>query len=222
MESYLSALPSIPLFSGISPADIEKLCTCLGVRQRLVSKDSYVFRVGDSVDKVYLLLSGSLHIINEDFWGNQSIIESLPAHTLFGEAYVLAERPQHLVSVVAAEDSILLETAANHRLGTCPIQCACHVRLADSTLRILSQKIIRLTEKLEHIAQRSMQEKILSYLSQCARETQSTSFRITYSRQQLADFLCVDRSALSHELSRLQKSGILRYHKNQFELLGTK
>ena len=221
MDNYLPLLVNTPLFSGIAPADIQKLCSCLHVRKRQVPKDSFVFHAGDTVSAIYLLLSGSMHIVSEDFWGNQSLIETMPPCTLFGEAYVLAEKSQHLVSVIAAEDSLILETSATEQLESCPSQCACHGKLTSNTLRILSQKIIRLTEKVEHIAQRSMREKILSYLSQCAREAKSNAFHITYSRQQLADYLCVDRSALSHELSRLKKSGVLRYHKNHFELLST-
>ena len=221
MDTSFSLLAQTPLFSGISAEDVQKLYSCLGVHRRLISKDSFVFRAGDSVQAIYLLLSGSLHIISEDFWGNQSIIESMLPHTLFGEAYVLAPRSQHLVSVVAAEDSVILETTAIHLLENCPNRCSHHLRLVSNTMRILSQKIVRLTEKLEHITQRSMREKILSYLSQCAIDAQSTSFHIPYSRQQLADYLCVDRSALSHELSRLRKDGLLRYQKNHFELLQT-
>ena len=221
MNTYLSSLAEAPLFSGIQPSEIEALLACLNVRKRTIRKGSFVFRAGDPVEAVYLLLSGQLHIVDEDFWGNQSLIESMMPYILFGEAYVLASRVQHLVSVVATTDSVILETTALHLLEACPKRCTCHIKLMSNTMRILSQKIVRLTEKLEHITQRSMREKILSYLSRCAREAQSVSFHISYSRQQLADYLCVDRSALSHELSRLRKDGILRYQKNHFELLGT-
>jgi cAMP-binding proteins - catabolite gene activator and regulatory subunit of cAMP-dependent protein kinases len=221
MNTYFSILAQTPPFAGLPPEDIEKLCACLQIRKRLIPKDSFVFRTGDNVCAIYLLLSGKMHIVSEDFWGNQSIIETMPARTLFGEAYVLAAKAQHIVSVVAAEDSEILETTAVHMLETCPNKCACHLRLASTTLGILSKKIVRLTQKLGHIAQRNMREKILSYLSQCAREAKTTDFHIPYSRQELADYLCVDRSALSHELSRLRKDGMLRYQKNHFELLHT-
>jgi len=219
MKNYLPILKKAPLFNGIPCADVEKLCGCLEARAFTVARDSYVFRASDSVRSVYLLLSGMVHITSEDFWGNQTIIESMTEHTLFGEAYAVVGAEQHLVSVVAAEDSLILEIDPEKLFETCQNECECHDRLIKNTMRILSEKIIRLTEKMGHISQRTMREKILSYLSDCSRRAHSNSFYVLYSRQQLADYLCADRSALSHELSKLQKDGMIRYRKNHFELL---
>jgi len=207
------------LFAGLSEDEIEKLCTCLAARERIITKDSFVFRADDEIRSVFLILSGSMHIVDEDFWGNRSIIETMPTYTLFGEAYALASVEKYLVGVVAAEDATVLEIDPARLFGTCSNDCSCHIELIKNTMRILSEKIVRLTEKLGHIAQRSTREKILSYLSNCARQEQGSSFRIPYSRQQLADYLCVDRSALSHELSRMCKAGIIQYNKNHFQLL---
>jgi len=218
MENYSILLKSL-LFSGLSEEETEKLYTCLTARKRTLKRESFVFRAGDSVRYVYLLLSGSMHIISEDFWGNRTIIETMQAHTLFGEAYVLAGAEEHLVGVIAAEDSAVLEIDPARLFEKCTSACACHDRLIKNAMRILSSKIIRLTEKLEYLAHRSMREKILSYLSRCAQKSQSNAFDIPYSRQQLADYLCVDRSALSHELSKLAALGMIRYRKNRFELL---
>ena len=219
MEKYISQLKKSPLFTGFSDADIQKLCNCLTAREKAVAEDAFVFRVGDDVRSVYLILSGSMHIVDEDFWGNRSIIETMDAYTLFGEAYALSTTKQHLVSVMAAEDSAVLEIDPVRLFETCTSDCACHNKLIQNTMRLLSEKIIRLTEKLGHIAQRSIREKTLSYLSKCARQAHNSAFIIPYSRQQLADYLCVDRSALSHELSKLQSRGMICYRKNHFELL---
>ena len=218
MESYISLLKNSALFADLSEEEIEKVCTCLGARQRSLSKDNFIFRAGDDVGSVYLILSGSMHIIDEDLWGDRSIIETMPVHTFFAEAYVIARRKKHLVSVIAAEEVSLLEIDPERLLESCGCACDRHVRLLENVMRILSEKIVRLTEKLGHVSQRSTREKILSYLSKCAREEKSSSFEIPYSRQQLADYLCVDRSALSHELSKLRRLGILDYRKNYFQL----
>jgi len=220
MEFYKDLLKNT-LFNGISEAEVKKLCECVSAQKRVFERESFVFHAGDEVRSVYLILSGSMHIIDEDFWGNRSLIETMNQHTLFGEAYALSMAQQHLVSVVASEKSIVLEINPARLFERCPQACACHVRLVENTLCILSKKIVRLTEKLGHIVQRTMREKILSYLSKCARQAQCNSFDIPYTRQQLADYLCVDRSALSHELSKLQKLGMLRYRKNHFELLSS-
>jgi len=211
-------LEKSPLFAGFDPEDIEKLCTCLCAYQKEIKKNSFVFRAGDSVRNVYLILSGSMHIIDEDFWGNRSIIETMKEYTFFDEAYVFAHNEHQLVSVIAAEDSVILEMDPTCLFDPCPNDCDCHVQLVRNIVNILSQKIILLTEKLGHVIQRTTREKVLSYLSQCLRKNGSNPFTIPYSRQQLADYLCVDRSALSHELSRLRDDGLIKFRKNQFEL----
>ena len=218
MKNYM-LLQKSPLFASFSKEDLQKLFKCLNVHERKIKKDSFVFRAGDDARSVYIILSGSMHIVDEDFWGNRSIIETMEVFTFFGEAYAIASSEKYLVGVMAAEDSIILELDPTKLFETCLNGCSCHVELIKNTMYILSEKIVRLTEKLGHIIQRTTREKILSYLSKCARQAQSNSFDIPYSRQQLADYLCVDRSALSHELSKMYKSGILKYNKNHFELL---
>lgn len=216
--NYL-ALKNCTLFEGVDEADIQKILVCLAGHERKYERDSYVFRADDKVHFVYLILSGSMNIIDEDFWGNRSIIETMYADTLFGEAYVFANKEKHLVSVVAVEDSVLLEINPEKLFNTCSKGCDCHRRLIRNMAGILSEKIVRLTEKSGHIMQRTLRDKLLSYLSKCARREGKSAFDIPYSRQELADYLCVDRSALSHELSRLQKAGAIEFKKNHFKLL---
>jgi len=219
MKNNLFFLGTSTLFSNISEADIEKLCDCIYVKEKNIPRDAFVFQAGDAVRCVYFLVSGRVHIVYEDFWGTRSIIETMNANTLFGEAYVFSGRKHQLVSVMAAEDSVVLEIDPESLFETCPKGCPHHEQLIKNTLRIVSEKIVRLTEKVGHITRRTTRNKLLSYLSSCAGREQSNVFDIPYSRQQLADFLCVDRSALSHELSKLQKQGLIRYKKNRFELL---
>ena len=219
MPTNFSALQKSELFSGINEDDLKKLFECVSPKKRSISKGSFVFNAGDKVRLVYFILSGSMHIVDEDFWGNNSIIETLPKNTLFGEAYVFSSMQNHLVSVVAAEDSEILEINPQSLFSTCPNGCKYHARLVRNTLSIVSEKIVRLTEKLGHVMRRTLREKLLSYLTKCAQKEKKDSFDIPYSRQQLADYLCADRSALSHELSKLQEQGLLRYRKNHFKLL---
>ena len=220
MKANMLALRSSALFHDISEKDLDKLCTCLSAKERVFERDSFIFRAGDSVSCVYYILSGHVHIIDEDFWGNRSIVETMQKDTLFGEAYFFSSIENYLVSVVAAENTTILEINPTKLFETCANACSCHTALVKNTLYIVSEKIVRLTGKLGHVMRRTTREKVLSYLSSCAGQEKSSSFYIPYSRQQLAEYLCVDRSALSHELSRLRKQGLLRYHKNHFELLG--
>ena len=222
VKTNFSLLQNSSLFAGIADtceSDLQKLYKCISAHEKAFKRDEFVFRAGDGVRFVYFIVSGSINIISEDFWGNRSIIETMNKNTLFGEAYVFSSAKSHLVSVIAAENSVILEIDPIKLFETCPDGCPCHSQLLKNALRIVSEKIVRLTEKLEHVMRRTMKEKLLSYLSKCAQREGARSFSIPYSRQQLADYLCVDRSALSHELSRLQKQGMIRYSKNNFELL---
>ena len=219
MKTNLLYLQNSSLFKNIDAESLEKLCTCLSAREKDVERDTFVCHAGDDIKSVYYILSGSMHIIDEDFWGNRSIVETMQKDTLFGEAYVFSSMENHLVSVVAAENSFVLEIDPMKLFETCVNGCECHSVLVRNALHIVSEKIVRLTGKLRHIMQRNIREKLISYLSACARRAKSNIFDIEYSRQQLADYLCVDRSSLSHELSKLQSEGMLKYHKNHFELL---
>ena len=218
MEKVIKLLENT-LFENLNKEDMMKMYKCLKPIKRDFPRDSFVFHAGDKVGSIYFILSGSIHILDEDFWGNKSIIETMNVNTLFGEAYVLAKEERHLVSVVAAEDAVVLEIDPKKIFKACENNCSCHVKLIENAMAILSKKIVRLTGKLMHIVQRTMREKILSYLSQYSKQAQSNFFYIPYSRQQLADYLCVDRSALSHELSKLKREGLISYNKNYFELL---
>ena len=219
METDFSTLKNSILFEKISVKDLEEMFGCISAKERQYGRDDFVFRRGDPVRNVYLIVSGSVHIIEEDFWGYRSIIETMTRDTLFGEAYVFSFKEAQLVSVVAAEDTVILEIDPVKLFETCSKGCGCHKQLIKNTLCLLSEKIVYLTEKLEHIMQRNIRGKVLSYLSKCAQRENSRSFSIPYSRQQLADYLCVDRSALSHELSSLREQGVINYKKNSFELL---
>jgi cAMP-binding proteins - catabolite gene activator and regulatory subunit of cAMP-dependent protein kinases len=219
MEAHLLSLQKCTLFANASAEDLQKMYTCIAARERVITRGTFVFQAGDKVRFVYLILSGSMHIIDQDFFGNQSIIETMNCGTLFGESYVLSLKEKQLVSVIAAENSVVLEIDPARLFGICPNGCPCHAQLIRSTLFILSEKIVRITRKMGHIMRRTIRQKLLSYLSSCAQQENCNSFSIPYSRQQLADYLCVDRSALSHELSRLKASGVIRYKKNHFELL---
>ena len=219
MKTNLLYLRNSSLFKNIDAESLEKLFTCLSAREKEFERDTFVFRAGDDINLVYYILSGSMHIIDEDFWGNRSIVETMQKDTLFGEAYVFSSMEKYLVGVIAAENSTVLEIDPVKLFETCSNGCSCHTQLVRNALHIVSEKIVRLTEKLGHVTRRTTREKLLSYLSARAHQEKNNSFHIPYSRQQLADYLCVDRSALSHELSRLKKQGMLWYHKNHFELL---
>ena len=173
------------------------------------------------VDHLLLLAEGRLHIQKEDYWGNRSILNEIRPGEMFGEAYIAPDSGSLLNDVVAAEDSVVLMFDTEKVFSVCPSACPFHTRLVKNLFYAVSEKNRSLVSKLGHMSQRSTREKLLSYLSDEAKRQNSSSFTIPFNRQQLADFLSVDRSAMSNELGKMRDEGILGFHKSEFTLHGT-
>lgn len=216
--SHLHVLKKCPLCVGIEEKDLTALLTCLGAAQKNCAKDGFALLAGDPAGAVGIVLTGTLHIVQEDFWGKRAILARLTPGELFGEAFACAGIKHLPVSVVAAEAAEIMLLDYRKIIAPCPRNCAFHAVLIGNMLRILAQKNVLLVHKIEHLTRRSTREKLLSYLSARAREVGRSSFAIPFNRQELADFLAVDRSAMSNELSKMQAEGILTFKRNEFEL----
>ncbi len=216
---YMESLQTSPLFSGIAADDIPKLLSCLSAREQSFGRGEYVFRAGENAGGVGIVLSGGVNVAQEDFWGNRSILARIEPGGLFGEAFSCARVEKLPVSVAATADSRVLLIDYAKIVGYCPSTCQFHARLIENMLGILAQKNVMLTEKMEFLSRRSTREKLLAYLSAQAARRGRSSFAIPFSRQELADYLCVDRSAMSAELGKMSRDGLVRFNKNKFELL---
>ena len=215
-----SGLPyGAALFCGIEPAEQQKLLRCMAAVRRSYDKGEYIFSAGESAGRIGLLLSGCVCVVKEDYWGNRSILTRISAGELFGETFACSGREKLPVSVVSTEKSDVLLLDYARLMNTCPTACGCHTKVIRNLVRELAEKSVRLTEKMEHALRRTTKEKLLSYLSAEAERAGSSSFSIPFNRQELADFLAVDRSAMSAELCRLRDRGILEFSKNRFRLL---
>ena len=160
-----------------------------------------------------------MHIQKDDFWGNRSIINVIGVGELFGESYIAPDSGPLLNDVVAAEDSVVICLDANRVITTCSNACRFHQMVVQNLFYEVSGRNRRLVQKLGHMAQRTTREKLISYLSEQSQKHKSASFEIPLNRQQLADFLSVDRSAMSNELCKMRDEGLLTFNKNSFELL---
>lgn len=219
MKNYLTQIKKSRLFTGIDVQEIEAMLGCLSATVRNFKKGEYIIRSGDSVSSVGLIVSGGVHIQREDFWGNRTILSEIPESGLFGESYACTPGRPAPINAVAAQNSTVMFLDVRRIITTCPSACAFHARLIQNLIAVLALKNIMLTGKIEHISQRSTREKLLSYLSEQAQAAGSPSFDIPFNRQQLADYLCVDRSAMSNALGQLRDEGILAFNKAHFELL---
>ena len=218
MKEMLSVLRTSGIFSGISEEETEKMLHCLEVRPETFQKDEYILLAGDRVEAFGLVITGKVLIIQEDFWGYRNILAAVGAGHCFAETFACSPGAVLNVSVMAQTNVQVLFLNVKRILTTCPSTCSHHSRMIRNLLSELAQKNLRLNENITQLGQRSRRAKILSYLSAEAQRHGSAEFDIAFSRQQLADYLSVDRSGLSLELSRMQEEGLLEYRKNHFVL----
>ena len=204
-------MTSSPLFRDIAPADLASLLDCLDARERAYEKGAWLLRRGEWTDRLGLVLSGTVHILREDFWGSRSIVGLAGPGEIFAESYALAGEPLE-VSVLAASDARVLFLRVETALTGCG-------QLTRNLTALLAEKNLTLTRKMRHMARRTTREKLLSYLSAQALRSGGPEFDIPMDRQQLADYLAVDRSAMSAALGKLRDEGVLTFRKNHFHLL---
>ncbi len=219
MKKYLPILKNCPFFQGITEDKILSILHC--VDARLISKKSgeYVLRFGDSTSEMGLVLTGSVLVIQEDLWGHRNIMSKIGPGDFFAEPYAAIPGSILNISAAASKNCEILMLNIHRLLTVCPTVCQHHNRLIRNLVFVLAQKVMQFNEKITHMSKRSTREKLLSYLSSEALRQGKRSFDIPYDRQQLADYLCVERAAMSTELSKLQKDGLLVTNRNHFELI---
>ena len=218
MKKYLKILKKSQLFSGVAEDEIEAMLDCLSAELRTYQKGSYVLHQGEYLHHITVLVAGSLLIQKDDFWGNRSIVNKISVGEMFGEAYVAPGSEALLNDVIATEDSAIIFFDVHKILTTCSSACRFHAMVIQNLFYAISVKNRSLVQKLGHMSKRTTREKLLSYLSEQAKKQGTSSFEIPFNRQQLADFLSVDRSAMSNELCKLRDEGLLSFERNRFQL----
>lgn len=219
MKRYIPILKNTQLFSGASNEDIEAMLGCLQARLCTYKKGEYVLREGERIERLMMLVKGELHIQRDDYWGNRSIISMVSVGEMFGEAYAAPESGPLMNDVLAVEDSAVIFLDIGKLLTVCPNGCKFHAMAVKNLFFAISEKNRKLVRKLGYMSRRTTREKLIAYLSEEAKRQNSGAFSIPFNRQQLADFLSVDRSAMSNELCRLRDEGLIEFEKNRFRLL---
>lgn len=219
MNKYIGILKRTQMFAGVIDDEISSMLNCLGARLKSFKKGEYVLRQGEHLSDIIVLVEGNLHIQKDDYWGNRSILGLIEVGEMFGEAYVSPESSSLLNDVVAVEDSTAIFFDVKRIITTCPSACRFHSMVVQNMFFAISEKNRKLVQKLGHMSKRTTREKLISYLSEEAGRQNSSSFSIPFNRQQLADFLSVDRSAMSNELCKMRDEGLLEFEKNKFRLL---
>ncbi|MBQ3137594.1 MAG: Crp/Fnr family transcriptional regulator [Clostridia bacterium] len=219
MKKYIPVLKKTKLFSGVGEEDAASLLSCLGAKKRTYRKGEYILREGEHISDIFILVEGKIYIQNDDYWGNRSILSVLSVGEMFGEAYSSPESGVILNDVVAMEDSTVIFFDVRRILTTCSSACRFHNMIVQNMFFAVSDKNRRLVQKLGHMSGRTTRAKLISYLSEEAKRRGSSAFTVPFNRQQLADYLSVDRSAMSKELCRMRDEGMIRFDKSSFELL---
>ena len=218
MKEFLPIIRPSTLFSGISEEELTAMLTCLETKTESFPKDTFLLRAGDTAESIGLVLSGSVLIVQEDIWGNRNILSKAGAGQTFAAAYACAPGSVLNVSVVAETPVTAMFLNVKRVLNVCPSACEHHSRIIRNLLGELAEKNLRFGEKLTHMGQRTTRAKLMSYFSAEAQHLGTYEFDIPFSRQQLADYLAVERSGLSQELGKMRGEGLLDFHKSHFVL----
>lgn len=211
-------LSETKLFGGIKAEEIKDALDCLSAYEKSFKKGEIIYRTGQTVTDMGLVEEGSVNITVNLYWGSSIILGNIEKGKIFAETYAAVSGKEMLCDAVAAEDCRVLFINVGKLLNVCKSTCGFHQKIIHNLLRISAMKNLNLSARMLHTAPKTVRGRLISYFSQMAAETGSREFAIPFSRQELADYIGVDRSALSAELSKMQKDGILTYRKNEFKL----
>ena len=219
MKKYLGILKKCPLFWGIEDDDLLRMLSCLGAKVERFDKKYTVMSEGSFARYIGIVLSGEVQISQTDYYGTRSLLGTMGVSEVFAEAFACAEIHSIPVTVTASEPSEIMLIDCSHILHVCHNNCGFHQQLIFNLMKDLAKKTIVFHQKIEITSRRTTREKLLTYLAMRAKEIGGNSFEIPFDRQELADYLQVDRSGLSAEISRLRAEGVLECEKNRFKLL---
>lgn len=219
MKKYFEILRRCALFENIEDQSLLSLLGCIGARVESFEKKYTVLAEGSPARYICILLSGAVQVVQNDYYGNRSILTEVSPAEMFAEEFACSETESIPVSVVAIEPSRVMLVDCRRVLHSCSNACGCHQQMIYNLMRDLAEKTIVFHRRIEITSKRSTREKLMTYLMQCAQKAGKRSFEIPFDRQELADYLEVDRSGLSAEIGKMKRDGLLENRKNRFTLL---
>lgn len=218
MKNYLDVIQKSALFKDIEHCDIESMLGCLSAKLENYKKDEIIVMAGNKMPHIGIVVSGQVQVTKDDSMGNRIILSQLSPPDIYGEAICCANLPESPVTVISNEDSTILTMDFARILNICSNTCSFHTKLIENMMFILAQKNVFLQTRMDIISNKSVRKKVMLYLESFV-PNKGSAFKIPLNREQMADYLCVDRSALSHELIKMKKAGIINYQRNTFEIL---
>jgi len=217
MKEVFNKIKENPLWAGIGYNEFESVAKCMQASTRVYEKGSIILLSGNRVESIGLIVSGSAKVIKEDANGNIAMLTELSVSDMFGEVFACAGIDHSPVTVQASEKCEIVFFNYKKVVTSCSSSCMFHSRLIENMLKIIALRNLLLSQKIEILSKRTTREKLLSFFD--AHRNTANRFTVPYNREEMAQYLCVDRSAMSYELSRMRDEGLIRYSKNEFELL---
>lgn len=217
MNKYYNQIKNSSLFFGISDEELKGILECFKARVRTYDSGEVIIRQGERILNMYMVLEGCVNIEKDSFWGRRIIVSRVNPNENIALAFVASKNVSN-IDAVAAQKTKVLVLSYEKCTSMCQNACTRHRVLINNMFEILSKNNIDLIQKIENISQKSIRDKLLTYLSNEAQKKKSNSFEVPFNRQELADYLNIDRSAMCFELSKLQKEGFIEYQKNKFVL----
>ena len=215
----IEVLQKIPLFRGMTENEISALLKSLDAKKQNYKKNDLILHAGSKPGVIGIVLSGSVTILSDDIWGNRTILSHVEKGGIFAEAYALLEDVPMLVDVMANEGCSILLLKTKGILSSVVSQNSWDYKFLRNLLLISSKKNLNLSGRSFHTSPKTIRERVMSYLNTLSLQNDNTEFDIPFDRQQLADYLNLERSALSKELGKMQKEGIIETRKSHFKLL---
>ena len=219
MEKYFDILDTCSLFENVGRENYQKMLLCFGARIISVKKGAAVFHEGQAATKVGIVLTGAVQIVQDDYFGNRSILSMACPGQLFAEGFACAGVEAMPVSVVASADSEVMLIDCSHIMTICHHVCAFHNQMIRNLLHSVAKSNLLLNQKIEILSKRTTREKVMAYLLYEAKIQGSNAFTIPYDRQELADYLGVERSAMSTVIGQLRDDGIILVNRRHFQLI---
>ena len=219
MEKYFEILKKCPLFFGVSDDELRALLHCLNVKIDRFDSKYTIFPEGSAAKYIGIVLSGGVMTVTCDYYGNRSILSEAGVSELFGEEFACGEHGSIPVSVIASEPCEVMLVDCMKVLSSCSHSCRHHHMMIYNLMRELADKNIMFHEKMEITSKRTTRDKLMAYLLLQAKKAKKSRFDIPFDRQELADYLEVDRSGLSSEIGKLSREGVIKSERQHFELL---
>ena len=219
MKKYYPTLLACPLFAGITGEELAGMLQCLNGQLRTVARGQIVFHEGDEARWVGIVLEGEVQIFRDDYDGSRSLLGRAGPGELFAEVFACAGSASLPVTVEAKQESVILLADCRRVLTVCRSACSFHNRLINNLLQVVAQKNLQLNRKIECMSRRTTREKLMAFLLSEAKRQGSREFDIPFDRQALADYLGVERSAMSAEIGRLARDGVIACQRRHFRLL---